>query len=220
MGTFQALADLVIGAACHCCGAAGSALCRNCGEKLLADNAAKVHRGLAGFPETLAGGLYQTERKQAILALKEHQALALALPLGASLALTVAQLAHRNGAQQIALLPAPSASATVRKRGTDTMALLAKRARLFLRGAGIDCVVMPDAKLVTAGADQGGLDREARLRNLQGRIVVEPRCVARPVILVDDIVTTGATLCELSRATHKAGLDILGAAALAAAGWR
>ncbi|MGL4831470.1 MAG: ComF family protein, partial [Propionibacteriaceae bacterium] len=146
--------------------------------------------------------------------------LALALPLGASLALTVAQLAHSKGSHHIALLPAPSASATVRERGTDVMALVAKRARMFLRGAGIDCTVMTTARLVAAGADQGGLDRAARLRNLHGRMQVSQVGKARPVILVDDIVTTGATLNELSRASQVAGITVLGAATIAAAGWR
>ena len=52
---------------------------------------------------------------------------------------------------------------------------------------------------------QTGLSRNARQRNLAGAFSVEPRHPLADVIMVDDVVTTGATLVALGRALRRAG---------------
>jgi ComF family protein len=53
---------------------------------------------------------------------------------------------------------------------------------------------------------QAGLDREARLKNVRGAFLCENRDVAgQHVALLDDVMTTGATMSEAAGALKKAG---------------
>ncbi|MBO0892428.1 MAG: hypothetical protein J2P14_16040, partial [Acidothermales bacterium] len=69
-------------------------------------------------------------------------------------------------------------------------------------------------------ADQAGLDARARAANLAGALAVRAGCAAavrgRPVIVVDDVLTTGATLAECARALSAAGAFVVAGAVLAA----
>jgi len=67
-----------------------------------------------------------------------------------------------------------------------------------------------------ATPSQGGLGREARLRNVRGAFVVRPSraglVAGRNVLLVDDVLTTGATVGECVRVLMAAGaaaVDVL-----------
>ena len=67
-------------------------------------------------------------------------------------------------------------------------------------------------------ADQSGLDALARARNLEGALRVRgrPGSTGLPVVVVDDLVTTGASLAEAARALDGCGFVVLGAAVVAA----
>lgn len=69
-------------------------------------------------------------------------------------------------------------------------------------------------------ADQAGLNSVERAGNVRGAYVVARRwtgdVAGRTVLLVDDVVTTGATLCEGARALRSAGAEVVGAAVVAA----
>jgi len=60
-----------------------------------------------------------------------------------------------------------------------------------------------------AGPTQAGLSRSQRQRNLAGAFAVPQnqrhRIANRPVLLIDDVMTTGATLYEAARTLHRAG---------------
>ena len=64
--------------------------------------------------------------------------------------------------------------------------------------------------------DQAGLDARARRANLSGGFRLRRRLPAGgPVVLIDDLVTTGSTLAEAARVLRASGVPVLGAAAAA-----
>ena len=74
---------------------------------------------------------------------------------------------------------------------------------------------------VRSSADQSGLDRAARLVNVQGSLAVRRRRrppASMPVVLIDDVLTTGATARESVRALHAAGISVDAVLVLAGAG--
>ena len=65
-------------------------------------------------------------------------------------------------------------------------------------------------------ADQTGLSRHLRYTNMDGAFVATRNLAGVDIVLLDDVITTGATLQEAARALHVAGANVVGAAVLAA----
>jgi predicted amidophosphoribosyltransferase len=108
----------------------------------------------------------------------------------------------------------------VRARGHDPTGRLARRAAATCRRAlpSLRCAaVLRHARVV---ADQAGLDTAGRAANLHGALVVPSRLAVlvrgHQVVVVDDVLTTGATVQEAARALAAAGADVLAAATVAA----
>ena len=69
-------------------------------------------------------------------------------------------------------------------------------------------IYAPELLLRTrATQSQGGLSRQARKRNLAGAFAVSPGATVagQTVILIDDVMTTGATLNAAAGVLHRAG---------------
>jgi predicted amidophosphoribosyltransferase len=103
------------------------------------------------------------------------------------------------------VVPVPSSRAAFRRRGYAVTDLLARRA-----GATPRRLLVPGR----AGLDQRGLGRQERARNVGGTLRAR-RAEGMRVVVVDDVVTTGATLDEAVRVLRRAGADVVGAAAVA-----
>lgn len=176
----------------------------------------------------MTAGPYEPVVRALISAHKERQALALTSVLGERLALSVTLLAAGDleflRAAPLVLVPVPSSSAAVRARGFDATGALARSAAKALRREAAlttPLMVAPMLAQRRGVRDQAGLDARSREENLRGRLRVRSRwrkgaSGVGPVVVVDDLVTTGATLVEAVRALEAEGIRVLGAATVAA----
>lgn len=103
-----------------------------------------------------------------------------------------------------ALVPVPLHRARLRRRGYDQALELARPLARAL-----DLRVLGDRLVRTRATDaQSRLDADARRRNLQGAFAVRPGAALPPhVALVDDVMTTGATLRAAAQALRCAGVQ-------------
>lgn len=108
----------------------------------------------------------------------------------------------------VLLVPVPSARRAVRARGHDPARRIALAAAGELRRAGIPARVVAVLRQRRRVADQSGLNSRQRQENLVGALTVVPgggRLLAEGlVVLVDDLMTTGASLTEAARAVREA----------------
>uniref|UniRef100_UPI00358F2BEB ComF family protein n=1 Tax=Streptomyces canus TaxID=58343 RepID=UPI00358F2BEB len=108
----------------------------------------------------------------------------------------------------VLLVPVPSARRAVRARGHDPARRIALAAAGELRRAGMHARVVAVLRQRRWVADQSGLNSRQRLENLAGALTVVPgggRLLAEGlVVLVDDLMTTGASLAEAARAVREA----------------
>ena len=218
------LLDLVLPRTCAGCSAPGGPLCDGC-RWLLTGTVLGVVRPTPsppGLPLVAAATTYAGAVRRLLVAHKEQGRTALAGPLGlaqagAVRAVTAAGAGRSVRAGPLVLCPAPSAASVIRARGHDHALRLARAAASALTAAGQPATARPLLVAARRVADQSGLNAAARAANLSGALQarsVEPG--QGPVVVVDDVVTTGVTLAEASRALRAAGHDVLGAAVVAA----
>lgn len=210
-----AMADLILGSGCPGCGLASIGLCRPCREELMATAPLSVERTLPGFPEpVIAAGSYGGALRSLIIAAKERQRWGLLPILGELAARAVAAVLLESWPSDPVLVPVPSAPAAVRARGLDFTGWLARAAVRNLSSRGIPVRSVTALGQVRGVVDQVGLGRQQRLANLEGALVVR-RDVTADVVLIDDLVTTGATLASAARTLRTAGAVSVAAAAVA-----
>lgn len=161
----------------------------------------------------LALGEYGGPLQAMVLAWKNGGMLHLGSRIAPALAPAVAQLAAESGVAPPALVPVPSRRAARLRRGEDHTAELVRA--LARTGAG-RALLLP-ARPTTAQDGLGARQRRARRIRLEGRRAREEGRRARQVVIVDDVVTTGATLRGMHEALTAHGMRVLGAVVVAAA---
>lgn len=118
-------------------------------------------------------------------------------------------LGYMYGEQGIAdLVPVPSRKSATRKRGRDFILMHT------LELSKIPHVrALPLLRHTRRVQDQSSLNAKDRQRNLSQSLECMQRAPGAytPVIIVDDVVTTGATLREAGRALHAGGFSVIGA---------
>ncbi|MGV8845473.1 ComF family protein [Tessaracoccus sp.] len=194
-------ANLFLGAECAVCGSAGWGACEKCVAVLWADAPSMIRRTGLAIPVAAAND-YRPLLDKMVPVFKDDGALHLAGVLSGRLAMAVAALDPPANA---CLVPVPSLPSAVRRRGSDHAAVLAAHTgrRLTLRWR-------PLIRRSTSGLDQRRLGAADRQRNVAGSMRAMHAEV--PVVLVDDVCTTGASLIEAVRALTDAGVWVLGGA--------
>lgn len=155
---------------------------------------------------------YAGPARGAVLAFKYGEVPGLAAPLAEA---AVAAAGDLLIAPRPVLVPVPLHRSRARERGLDAPRELAREIgrRLGLRSAA--ALERPPA----ASTPQAGLGRAARLRNAERSFVLaRPEDVfGRPAVLIDDVMTTGATATACARLLRGAGARALGVLVLARA---
>jgi predicted amidophosphoribosyltransferase len=197
---------------------AGALVCDACGVPLPGRDAGPVHcddclrrprpwtKGRAALP-------YRGTGRALALALKHADRTDLAKPLGLWLAAAARPLLLPD----LVLVPVPLHWTRLAKRRHNQAQLLAREA-----GRILGLPVLPDALTRARSTKSLGHEgREARAKALEGAIRPHPRrgaaLAGRPVLLVDDVMTSGATLSACALAARAAGATEVRACVLARA---
>ena len=176
---------------CAGCGIAGPALCAPCRHRAVLcpplDPPPPLRRLSAGF-------LYEGAPRELVLGLKLHGLRGNAAPLADALC----RNAWRDGLSGRVVTWVPGTPGDVRRRGYDHAEVLARAvaARLGLPAARLLGLQGPKM-------DQTGLSAAQRRQNPKGAFVARP--VGGEVVIVDDVMTTGTTICTCARALRGAG---------------
>ncbi|WP_028815032.1 ComF family protein [Streptomyces flavidovirens] len=208
-GLWREVAGLVLPVACGGCGRPRTVLCAQCGQALYGAAARRVRPWPEppGLPVVHAAAPYEDAVRAVLLGHKERGALGLAGALGGALAGAVRAAVTgvpTGAAGPLLLVPVPSARSAVRARGHDPARRIALAAAGQLRRAGVPARVLAVLRQRRAVSDQAGLSARERAANLAGALEVVAGggrlLEGGRAVLVDDLMTTGASLAEAARA--------------------
>jgi predicted amidophosphoribosyltransferase len=224
-----ALADLVLPVACAGCDAERVPLrygvCASCVVRLeaLRPYATAPVPPPRGMPPCMAVGPYAGALRGVLLAYKEKGRHRLADPLGALLANAIADVARDRG-RPVLVVPVPSTGRAARERHGDHMTRLATHAVRRLRHGGwhadliqpLRVTPRPDSASLDAAGRLAVAENSLRIRGTRFPVPLRESTMRRTLVVVDDIVTTGATLAAVTTRLREANMQVTGAAVLAA----
>ncbi len=217
MVNIWSIIDQVMGDSCPLCHQPGRGLCAACSRQLpynqhpcprcalpLAVEApldvpcAACQAHPAAFDRVVAPLVYAPPVDHLVAGFKYHHR----LDLGHLLAKLLATAAAPATGGAKLFVPVPASPARLRQRGFNQAAELARCLARTLAVPWAPSVLIR----LRSGEYQQGLGRGRRLRNVRGAFTVRGRLPDR-VTLVDDVMTTGATAHEASRALKQAGVE-------------
>jgi predicted amidophosphoribosyltransferase len=193
----RSILDLLVPTYCAGCDVPGTTWCADCAGSLTVFPVARP-----GLSEAYALAEYAGPARRAVLAYKERGRHELSTMLGGALATALPTI--RAG--PFTLVPAPSRPSAARARYGQHMTAVARACATALARAGHRASVAPVLRLSGRARDSVGLTPDARTANLRGRL----RCIGRAprsAVLLDDVITTGATSIACTTALTEAGTE-------------
>lgn len=203
MYLFEEIIAALFPETCVACGKKGSALCAIC------------ERGVCVRPRAMGDGMvalfeyHQPIVKKAIGEFKYGHKKALGAYFGTALYREFfAPLAKQKSAPEIVLIPVPTGNSGEMKRGYNHTEEIARGIAKAGKAFGVKISVVPclEKKIgVSAQVDSSGA--HDRKKNMQHALRVKQKSLVRGkhVVIIDDVITTGATMREAIRACEIAG---------------
>ncbi len=194
------LSHLIFPTRCYGCNSLGISICTNCKREWIPHyynthvGSLKVHSAI----------IYTPTASKIILAAKENG-------LEGADDLLIAAIVHvlskaRLHEGSFFLVPVPSSKQSQRRRGRSFVVDLTKGISKYTGIAVNDCL-----QVSRRVSDQSGLTRIQRSSNMHGAFSIKPGAILRgEAIVIDDVVTTGATLRDAARALNSQGFHAFG----------
>lgn len=194
----QAALDLIFPPCCVNCGRVDAQWCARCWHDLAAFPVSPAFRQVTAGFAAASSGPHDGILRQAVHALKYENFPAVAALLGSRLSETLAQV----GWTVDAVVPVPLGEQRLKERGYNQAQHIAEA---LARTSGIPC--WPDAlRRARETQSQVGLNAQERRENMAAAFVASPHhCTGRHLLIVDDVLTTGATLAACAEALITAG---------------
>lgn len=204
--TFVALKDLIYPTTCAGCNFIGIQICDTCGENWLV--APKLN--FVGKHKLYFVADYNPQSARIILSAKENSNKFCIHLLAQSIARSIAfALPLSIWAQQITIITVPSSPAAIRRRGRDHVSELANQVVKLLAKENIFATYLPILYLSKNIKDQSKLNSAQRAHNLSGAFSIKNCEIPKgDLFLIDDLVTTGASIQEGIRALANAKISI------------
>ena len=207
MNVFEELLNLVLPTPCCGCSKPGDILCIQCRSALIGAPRQVQRAELIGW----AYCDFDEQVSRIIHAFKEAGQTRVAETLAAKMAPLLGNFDQQLKSQpSLKLVSVPSRPSSFTKRGFVPARVLANQ---VARQSGLRSVNALRFHRVVQ--DQAGLGLEARKRNLVDSMVANFSLTGNRVLIIDDIVTTGATMLEARRALAEAGAEVVGFLAFA-----
>lgn len=199
MQILEGLGQLLFPTRCFGCGVVGISICSTCRSQwhphYYSTNIGALH--------VHSAIIYSPIASKIILAAKENGLKAADKLIIDSIVHVLTQAKFEN--RDIKLVPIPSSISARRRRGRSFVVDLTNQI-----GKQTSLPVLDALELTRKVRDQSLLLAKARASNMNGAIALKSGAYPRgDLILIDDVVTTGATLREAARALHAQGFPVL-----------
>jgi len=199
MALYEEVSQLLFPTRCFGCNAVGISICSTCRQEwsphyyLSHISKLRIHSAV----------IYSKTASRILLAAKEQGLKGADILIIDSLVHVLSQ--GQFDRHNIRLVPIPSSNAALRRRGRSFIVEITETVAKIMGLPQSDCL-----EVIRKVRDQSGLHATARSHNLHGAFGLKRGVFPRgDLIVIDDVVTTGATLGEAARVLKSQGFHVL-----------